>query len=67
MNQVRTHAMLSFDHVEDLYLLFRRRELSFELDILLPECGDRLFEPLARLFQLCDELPRLLVGILEEK
>ena len=70
MNQVKTeatHAMLLFDRVVNLYLSFCGRDLRLQVDVPIFESGVYLFEPLALPLQLCDIIPRGLVGSLEEK
>lgn len=62
---MKTHAMLSFDCVTNLYLLLRGRQLSFELDVLLPKGSHCLVEPIGGLLELFDKITRLLVGCLE--
>ena len=58
--------MISFDRAIILYLSFRGSDLRLQVDVLILESGDHLFEPLALLFQPCDMIPRVLVGSLEE-
>ena len=49
--------MPSFDRVANLDLLLRGRQFGFEFHVLLPERNHRLFECLAFLLQLRNELP----------
>ena len=67
MCRMKTYSMLSFDRITNLDLLLGGRQLSFKFDILLPERSHRLFELLARLLQLYDELSRVLVSVLQKK
>ena len=67
MYRMKAHSIFSFNCVTNLDLLLRGRQLSFKLYVLLLECGHRLFELLACLFKLYNEVPGFLVGILEKK
>lgn len=64
---MKTYPMFTFNRVANLDLLLCSREFSFELDIFLPECRDRLFEFFASLFQMSDEFPGVPVRALDEK